>query len=179
MLSLKGFSTSDWGIHLNITVPNPVTDSSHARMLRTLLKYVPYEEDPREIAGRYLALLDAAKPEGLLSYILSVTLTRFPKASFIRFGDKNRVKEVNGRWFNDKGIAIDVQAEVIAEVNSLVVLPQDIVEHVMKHRPGQFTNPYKEEIAGLVNLFYGVYGVRLTPAYAKWLCSIQPETLPF
>lgn len=198
---MKRIRTSPKGIILEVIPPNEVSDSKHAKLIRGIyqifldryvyeppyaqeISYLEFEKvDPFSLAGRYLDILSANRGEGTKSYLLCEALSKFPRIDYARFGDPNCIDGVSRAWFNEFGIGIDVQADIISENYGIDIQIQDIIDHVTEFKPGQYKKPLQQELQGILNHFRELFDFNLTTGYARFLCGIKPKVtnddLPF
>jgi hypothetical protein len=103
-------------------------------------------ENPADLAASYLELMASYKDYEDKNDFIQANLSKFPKASFLRWSDKNLPAQVLPSWFDSKGLALDVQAEVLTESFYIEVSIQDILECVLNHKKGKYVNPQKQLI---------------------------------
>lgn len=182
---LNSIDVSSAGIVIEVVPPNQVTDSRHAKLIAGIWRGFANEneESPFVLAEQFLDILAANDGEGTLSFLLSESLTKFPLKSFYRWGDPNKAKEVSRAWITEKGVDLDVQADIVSELYHRAVSTEDIIEHVLEFRPGQYKKPLQVELEKVISTFRQCYGFRLTAAYARFLMQCrfgnQNEQLPF
>ncbi len=179
-----GYENTPAGLTLQVLPPNEVTDSKHAKLIRGL-KYVLensrfqseldnyLENDPFTLSREYLDILSASDGAGTLSYIIAESLTRFPKKDFERFGDRNCLGSVSRAWFNDRGTHLDVQADIISLAHSRDITTNDLTEHVMTFKPGEYSKPLAFELSRILTAFRNNFDFNLTPAYARFLLDTK------
>lgn len=196
-LKLSNIESDGQNVVIKLNAPVEVTDSRHARVLKGLFSLIHIDgflescqtqveiNSPFGMAYDYMNILSAADASSTISYMISEKLTKFPINDFHRFGDKNCVKDVSKAWFSSIGISLDVQADILTDFYKKEITTNDLIEHVMKYRPGQYAQPLENELNSVLSNFSAIYDVKLTPAYAKFLINIAQEsteeyqTLPF
>lgn len=182
---LKNIRPEPDRIVLELTAPRQVTDSKHAKVLAGLKNnldtwMLPPGTDPFQLAATFLEILSASDGIGTASYIIAESLTKFPKGDFLRFGDKNHLKDVSRAWFKDTGVPLDVQLEIINEVFIKEYTINDLIEHVSEFPPGRYKKPLANELSFIIGNFSHAYGFTLTYAYAKALLSLRNDNIiPF
>lgn len=184
---LKGFEKKEAGIFIEVSVPNPITNSKHAKLLKGLKAaftrgsdftgdaLLDAQDSPFFLAELYMRAIDANDGVGTKSYIISEELRKFPVKDFIRFGDKNCLKDVSRAWFSDSGISLDVQADIIQDLHCVYISTNDLIEHVMTYKPGQYMEPLAEEINSILATFQDRFGFKLNIPYAKFLIELGQE----
>lgn len=181
---------------LTVSAPNEVTDSKHAKLIRGINQLlwnrnvwisateqgggISQEQDPFIMASQYLCILQANVGEGTKSYLICEALSKFPKSCFERWGDPNCIKDVSRAWFAEHGVQIDVQAEVITSTYGVEISIQDIIDHVMTYKPGEYKKPLQDELERLLGDFRELFDFNLTPGYARFLANLKLKSdLPF
>lgn len=201
-VKLQRIQTSPKGIVIQVLPPNEVSDSKNAKIvkgLRDMLEEFNYienaafaqnyrdftglilERNPFNMAQEFLNILSANSGEGTRSYLLCEALSKFPKADFIRWADANWLKDVSRAWFSDSGLGIDVQADVISEAYGQDIQIQDIIDHVVTYKPGEYKKPLQQDLERITSRFRDLYGFNLTPGYARFLVKREDKDsdLPF
>lgn len=188
-MKLQGIESEGVNIVIRVSSPNQVTDSKHARVLKGMAKMI-FDLDreiksPFDLAYEYLNLLAGADETGTVSYMISESLGKFPITDFYRFGDRNCVKDVSRSWFNEKGISLDVQSEILMDIYHRYFDTDMLIDHVMSHKPGQYAQPLEAELNHVMSEFFSNYNVKLTPSYANFLVGLTKQetkkdnSLPF
>lgn len=176
---VKGIENNEQGVFINVLPPNQVTDSKHAQLIQglksitTRYKKIPHHQNPFILAGEFMDILAANASEGTASYILSENISKFPQRDFIRFGDKNWLRDVSRSWFSDNGVNLDVQIDIINGVHGKEFTESDVIDHVRQYKPGDYFRPLQGEITSLTNEFSRLFGFKLTVAYAKFLLGVK------
>lgn len=186
---IKGIERTESGVFINVLPPNQVTDSKHAQLIKGLktitgkYKKIPHDQNPFILAREFMDILTANDSEGTKSYILSENISKFPQGDFIRFGDRNWLKDVSRSWFSEAGTRLDVQVDIMNGVHGKEFTTSDIIDHVREHKPGEYIKPLQDEINSVTLEFSRLFDFKLTPAYARFLLGIEfnpkNKNLPF
>lgn len=129
-------------------------------------------ENPADLAASYLELMATYKDYEDKNDFIQANLSKFPKASFERWSDKNLMAQVSPSWFDAKGLALDVQAEVLTESFYIEVSIQDILDYVLNHKKGKYVNPQKQLIEKFRAKIEVICGFKLTENYIQHLAEI-------
>ena len=117
--------------------------------------------------------------------IIDKHLPPFPKKCFERWGDKNWLKDVSKKWFNEKATQLDVLVEVISSDSSIEILIDDCIEFVKKYKPNTYKNPKQLEQEMLEKRFKEIAGFNIKDYYADHIirsnefCHAERLSVPF
>ncbi|MCP1384450.1 hypothetical protein [Runella salmonicolor] len=113
------------------------------------------------------------------------SLTFFPKSDFEQFGDRNHLVDVSRRWFKADGLNLDTQAQEMSENSGFEITVQDLIEYVMKYRPGTYKNPAQVKVKLIEERFKAATTFGIKDYYVNHLIKLcrfeeQPtEEVPF
>lgn len=180
-LRLNSISTDTIRPVIELIPAREVTDSKHAKIIKGMKKIAGEDYlSPFVIAEEFLQLVEANHADGTKSFIICEGLGKFSKRSFCRFSDKNNISSVSRAWWNESGLPLDVQAEIISEQYGREITTEDLVEHVMEFAPGKCKEPFQQEINLIKNDFKKYYDFDLTIGYARFLVfTDRPVDSPF
>lgn len=144
-------------------------------------------QNPIEMAACYLEIRNTYKDYEDKNDFMQANLSPFPKASFLRWSDKNLIGQVSPSWFDAKGIALDVQAEILSGAYFSDFSIQEIVDFVLEHRKGKYVNAQKLLIAEYRKRVEELCGVAVKEHYIEYLAGLvdngklimDNEELPF
>lgn len=134
-------------------------------------------QNPAEMAAAYLEVAAQWKDYEDKNDFIEANLSKFPKASFERWSDKNLMGQVSGSWFDAKGIPLDVQAEALTEAFYVEISIQDIVEHITTHKRGKYVNTQKSLLKTYWNKTEELCGFKITLKYVEHLAGVLVAVL--
>lgn len=128
--------------------------------------------NPLELAAAYLEIKKQFGEYQDKYDFIQANLSVFPKASFERWSDKNRISEVSPSWFNKNGIPLDVQAENLTEVYMTEISINDLVDFVLSYKKNKYVNPKVELIKAYWNKLEQICGFTMTDKYVEHLNDV-------
>ncbi|CAN1552716.1 hypothetical protein MCERE19_02235 [Spirosomataceae bacterium] len=129
-------------------------------------------QNPAEMAASYLEVAAEWKDYEDKNDFIEANLSKFPKASFERWSDKNLIGQVSGSWFDSKGIPLDVQAEALTEAFYIEISIQDIVDHITTCKRGKYVNTQKSLLKMYWNKTEELCGFKITMKYVEHLAGV-------
>jgi hypothetical protein len=132
--------------------------------------------NPAEMAACYLELRDCFREYSDKNDFIQANLSGFPRASFLRWSDKNLMPQVSRAWFDDKGLALDVQAEILTGAYFSEISIQDIVDFVLEYKKGKYINEKQVLIARYRDRVAELCGFKVTEQYIEHLAEVVTKT---
>lgn len=129
-------------------------------------------ENPAELAASLLELQSITAVDDSKNGFINANLSHFPKSSFLRFGDKNKLPDVSGAWFKSTGIPLDSQAESLSVSFAKEISTEDIIEFLYAYRIGKYQPPYKQLLSRYEERLEQLCGFEVKARYLKRLASI-------
>ncbi|HLO43925.1 MAG TPA: hypothetical protein VK175_06295 [Leadbetterella sp.] len=129
-------------------------------------------QNPAEMAAAYLEVARQWKDYEDKNDFIEANLSKFPKASFERWSDKNLIGQVSGSWFDSKGIPLDVQAEAMTEAFYVEISIQDIVEHITTYKRGKYVNTQKTLVRMYWDKTEELCGFKVNEKYMEHLAGV-------
>ena len=113
------------------------------------------------------------------------TLSCFPKVDFESWGDRNCLADVGRGWFRADGLHLDTQAQEMTEMSGFEIEIQDLVDFVMKFKPGTYRNPAQIKLKQIEARFKSVTTFGIKDYYVQHLILVcqyegmSDDSLPF
>ena len=126
-------------------------------------------KNPYELAKLWKQAKADAQSWSCKESIIAESLPAFPKKCFERWGDKNWLKDISKKWFNDKAIELDFMVEMMSENNGIEISIDDCIEFVMKYKPDTYKNPKRLEQEMIEKRFKEIAGFSIKDYYADHL----------
>lgn len=129
-------------------------------------------ENPAELAASYLEVLSINAVDDTKEGFINANLSHFPKSSFLRFGDKNKLTDVSPSWFKASGIPLDSQAESLSISFGREISVEDIIEFLYAYRIGKYQPPHKQLMNRYEERLEQLCGFEVKGRYLKRLANI-------
>ena len=130
---------------------------------------VENSKNPYELAKFWKKAKADAESWSCKESIIANLLPPFPKSCFERWGDKNWLKDVSKKWFNDKVCKLDVLVEIISSDAGIEISIDDCIDFVKKYKPDTYKNPKKLEQEIIEKRFKEIAGFNIKDYYAQHL----------
>jgi hypothetical protein len=128
-----------------------------------------------QVSMNYLEALSAEKIDLSIEGIIASNLSPFPKANFEKWGDKNFLKDVSSGYFDNAGLPLDIQANEMIEMYSLLLDEQEVIQEIINfvstYRKGTYITQYKQKLQSAIDDFYTLTGFEPKDYYCQHLIN--------